>query len=134
MLLHHLLSKFISSVVLLLSISSLLPTNKFPNLIKMIVSASEFKCFKERDELKDAIDSCFKGGEGAVSEYGTTVKISANEEDCNNVKATYGWPMNGWCTGDVTNMHFLFSGKRDFNEGELLLLLICVFNLYFGEC
>ena len=114
MLLHHLLSKFISSVVLLLSIASLPNDN---NLNLMIVSASEFKCFKERDELKDAIDSCFKGGEGAVSEYGTTVKISANEEDCINVKATYGWPMNGWCTGDVTNMHFLFSGKRDFNEG-----------------
>ena len=114
MLLHHLLSKFISSVVLLLSITSLLNDN---NLNLMIVSASEFKCFKERDELKDAIDSCFKGGEGAVSEYGTTVKISANEKDCNKVKATYGWPMNGWCTGDVTNMHFLFSGKRDFNEG-----------------
>ena len=91
----------------------------------MIVSASEFKCFQERDELKDAIDSCFKGGEGAVSEYGTTVKISANEKDCNNVKATYGWPMNGWCTGEVTNMHFLFSGKRDFNEGELYVV-ICV--------
>jgi len=95
----------------------------------MIVSASEFKCFQERDELKDAIDSCFKGGEGAVSEYGTTVKISANEEDCNKVKATYGWPMNGWCTGDVTNMHFLFSGKRDFNEGESYILFIYVCNL-----
>ena len=118
MILHHLLSKFISSIVLLLSISSSSPSNNI-----MIVSASEFKCFKERDELKDAIDSCFKGGEGAVSEYGTTVKISANEEDCNKVKATYGWPMNGWCTGDVTNMHFLFSEKRDFNEGELYFVL-----------
>lgn len=119
MILHHLSSKLY--IVLLLSILS--SSNYYPNLIILVSasssSSSNFKCFEDRDELKNAIDSCFKGGEGAVSNYGTTVQISANERDCSNVKAKYGWPINGWCTGEVTNMHFLFSEKRDFNEGDI---------------
>lgn len=74
------------------------------------------KCFENRNELKYAIDTCFHGGEGAVSDYGTKVEISANEADCEHTKTIYGWPMNEWCTDYVTDMHFLFSEKRDFNE------------------
>lgn len=95
------------------------PSLKFPSFLILLslcaIRAAE-KCFEDRDELKNAIDSCFEGGEGAVSDYGTKVSVSANDEDCARVKAVYGWPMNIWCVGDVTNMHFLFSEKRHFNE------------------
>ena len=79
-------------------------------------NAANNKCFQNRNELKYAIDTCFHGGEGAVSDYGTKVEISANEADCEHTKTIYGWPMNEWCTDYVTDMHFLFSEKRDFNE------------------
>ena len=29
---------------------------------------------------------------------------------------TYGWPMNSWCVGDVTDMSWLFNGMATFNE------------------
>ena len=74
------------------------------------------KCFEDRDELKYAIDSCFEGGEDCVSSYGTSILNDANDEDCDWVKETYGWPMNTWCVGAVTDMHFLFVEKREFNE------------------
>ena len=69
--------------------------------------------FKDRDELKIAIDTCFEGDDPAtaatIAEY--------NPEKCDEVvKVKYGWPMNTWCTGEVDNMELLFVGKRDFNE------------------
>ena len=74
------------------------------------------KCFKERDELKYAVDSCWEGGKGHESNYGTELENDANEEDCNKVKEEYGWPIGTWCVGEVTDMHFLFVDKTDFNE------------------
>ena len=81
------------------------------------------KPFQNRRELKIAIDTCFFGDDAAtaatIAEY--------NEEKCNNeVKSTYGWPMNTWCTGEVDDMQLLFVGKRDFNEdisGELDVIM-----------
>jgi len=32
------------------------------------------------------------------------------------VAQTYGYPMNDWCVGSVTNMAFLFSDLPGFNE------------------
>ena len=73
-------------------------------------------CFKDRTELKWAIDSCWEGGKGHPSDYGTELENDTNEEDCNLVKDTYGWPIGTWCTKDVTDFHFLFVDKEDFNE------------------
>jgi hypothetical protein len=91
------------------------------------------KPFQNRDELKIAIDTCFEGDDPAtaatIAEY--------NPQKCNQeVKNTYGWPMNTWCVGDVDDMQLLFVGKRDFNEdisGELCVhistAVVCI--IYF---
>ena len=44
------------------------------------------KCFKTRDELKYAVDSCWEGGKGHESNYGTELENDANEEDCEIAK------------------------------------------------
>jgi len=63
------------------------------------------KCFKDRTELKYAVDSCWEGGKGHFSDpdtikdqtYGATdILNDANEADCNDVKAKYGWPIGTW--------------------------------------
>lgn len=79
------------------------------------------KAFRNREELKRAIDTCFEGDDPAtaatIAEY--------NPQACDrNVKTTYGWPMNEWCVGEVDDMQLLFVGKREFNEdisGESVL-------------
>ena len=84
------------------------------------------KAFRNREELKRAIDTCFEGDDPATS--ATIAEYNAQACD-RNVKATYGWPMNEWCVGEVDDMQLLFVGKRDFNEdisGEFLLLCVCV--------
>ena len=71
------------------------------------------KPFKDRDELKIAIDTCFEGDDPATA---ATIE-EYNPAKCDGlVKQRYGWPMNTWCTGEVDNMELLFVGKRDFNE------------------
>ena len=68
-------------------------------------SSTTPKCFKDRTELKYAVDSCWEGGKGAFSDpgsivdqtYGATdILNDANEADCNDVKAKYGWPIGTW--------------------------------------
>ena len=63
------------------------------------------KCFEDRTELKYAVDSCWEGGKGHFSDpdtiidqtYGATdILNDANEADCNDVKAKYGWPIGTW--------------------------------------
>ncbi|KAL7539593.1 LOW QUALITY PROTEIN: hypothetical protein ACHAXR_011431 [Thalassiosira sp. AJA248-18] len=78
-----------------------------------VVSAENNKCFESRDELKIAIDTCFDG-----DDYSTAATIADYDPTkCENeVKVTYGWPMNTWCTSEVDDMQLLFVGKRDFNE------------------
>ena len=70
-----------------------------------LVSAQGGACFKDRTELKFAVDSCWEGGKGAFSDpgsivdqtYGATdILNDANEADCNDVKAKYGWPIGTW--------------------------------------
>ena len=90
-----------------------------------LISAQGGACFKDRAELKYAVDSCWEGGKGHFSDpdtiidqtYGETdILNEANEADCNDVKAKYGWPIGTWCVKDVTDMHFLFNRKETFNE------------------
>ena len=82
------------------------------------------KPFKDREELKIAIDTCFEGDDPATA---ATIE-DYNPDKCDGlVKVKYGWPMNTWCTGEVDNMELLFVGKRDFNEdisGEYMFLLL----------
>ena len=59
-------------------------------------------CFVDRDELKTAVDI-----------YVNT--NCANNSNC-IVGQTYGWPMNSWCVGNVTDMSNLFRGMDRFNE------------------
>ena len=68
-------------------------------------SAQGGACFKDRTELKYAVDSCWEGGKGHFSDpdtiidqtYGETdILNDANEADCNDVKAKYGWPIGTW--------------------------------------
>ena len=70
------------------------------------------KCFEDRTELKFAVDSCWEGGKGHFSDpdtiidqtYGATdVLNDANEADCNDVKAKYGWPIGTWYVLAVYN-------------------------------
>ena len=70
-------------------------------------------CFEDRDELKYAIDVCFEGG---VGDRDCHTQTETDEVECVKAKETYGWPMNDWCVGRVTDMHFLFVEKEDFNE------------------
>jgi surface protein len=89
---------------------SFLGTN--PAFVPVVVAA-ENQCFADRAELKYAIDVCFEGGLGdelCQTDTGTNVT------ECERMKETYGWPLNSWCVGEVTDMHFLFVEKRDFNE------------------
>ena len=58
-------------------------------------------CFADRAKLK-----------GAVDEYISTCLYDKN---C-AVGQIYGWPINSWCVGDVTDMSYLFTGMDTFNE------------------
>ena len=66
-------------------------------------------------QLAAAGNQCFGADDGgglygilynAVREYMS--QDCANNKNC-AVAQTYGWPMNSWCVGDVTDMHSLFS-------------------------
>ena len=87
------------------------------------------KAFRNREELKRAIDTCFEGDDPATA--ATIAEYNAQACD-RNVKTTYGWPMNEWCVGEVDDMQLLFVGKRDFNEdisGRVCLLVLLLYNL-----
>jgi len=64
-----------------------------------LISAQGGACFKDRAELKYAVDSCWEGGKGHFSDDlhgGTELENDANEADCNAVKVKYGWPIGTW--------------------------------------
>ena len=64
-----------------------------------LVSAQGGACFKDRAELKYAVDSCWEGGKGHFSDDlhgGTELENDANEADCDAVKVKYGWPIGTW--------------------------------------
>jgi surface protein len=68
------------------------------------VTSCSYELFATRDELKAAVDEYVSSGcnEGA--------------NVCPNITSKYGWPMNSWCVGNVTDMSELFRGMRTFNE------------------
>ena len=85
------------SLLLLVVIACLLIGS--PSIIQLAAAA---ECFADRAELKTAVDQY-------VSQN------CANNSNC-NVGQTYGYPMNSWCVGSVTNMYQLFLGMDTFNE------------------
>ena len=68
-----------------------------------------------------AANQCFGADDGgrdgilyqAVRDY--VSQDCANNNNC-AVGQTYGWPMNSWCVGKVTDMSYLFQFMEDFNE------------------
>ena len=64
--------------------------------------------------LAAAANQCFGADDGgpdgilflAVRDY--VSQDCANNNNC-TVAQTYGWPMNSWCVGNVTDMSYLFS-------------------------
>src|SRR6056300_76088 len=70
------------------------------------LSSTGNQCFATRNELKAAVDVYVKSdcNEGA----------SANV--CPDITSKYGWPMNSWCVGKVTDMSSLFYEMSTFNE------------------
>ena len=58
-----------------------------------------YKYFNNRNELKDAVD-----------EYLNT-SCATNKSKCDVIVKKYGWPMNNWLVGNVTNMSYLFANS-----------------------
>ena len=65
-------------------------------------NSSPGQCFATRTELKTAVD-----------DY--VIQDCPANNNC-TVAVTYGFPMNSWCTGDVTRMNQLFINMNTFNE------------------
>ena len=73
------------------------------NLYSSPSVAASKRCFASKDELKAAIDEYNDDG-------------CADETTSCDVSEMYGWPMNSWCVGNVTDMTDLFFEMDDFNE------------------
>ena len=77
--------------------------------------------------LAAAANQCFGADDGGYdwTDTGGILYQAVRDymsQDCPNnnncaVGQTYGWPMNSWCVGSVTDMSSLFSGMDTFNEG-----------------
>ena len=61
-------------------------------------------CFIDRDELKSAVD-----------EY-IDMDCGTDQSACELIVQKYGWPINFWCLGNVTDLSALFHEKESFNE------------------
>ena len=99
------------------AVAHYLLNTSYNKMIKMIPTALVFllcpssiafasankKCFANGDELKLAIIQYINGG------------CAAATNSC-EVSETYGWPINSWCVGNVTDMSELFSRNEYFNE------------------
>ena len=75
-------------------------------------AAANNQCFVDRAELKAAVDSYVTNNCGNNNQE----EENTDESSCNVVKQTYGYPMNSWCVGNVTDMYWLFLGLNTFNE------------------
>ena len=53
---------------------------------------------------------------GGVGDRKCHTRTETDKAECARAKERYGWPMNDWCVGEVTDLHFLFVEKKDFNE------------------
>lgn len=69
----------------------------------MVTTSPEHKCFVDRGELKAATDRYIY--------YENCAENSACA-----VGREYGWPMNSWCVGEITDMGELFWGEWGFDE------------------
>lgn len=78
------------------------PSGSAPSSLDPIEVIVGNRCFADGDELKSAVDR-YEDQRCAVNTYG-----------CEVVR-TYGWPMNSWCVGNVTDMSYLFAKHRYFN-------------------
>ena len=65
------------------------------------LGATGEECFANRDDLKIAVDEYVSSG------------CNTGETACPDITKTYGWPMNKWCVGNVTDMSGLFSYYRN---------------------
>ena len=68
----------------------------------LVDAVGGIKCFSNHYELQASVDSYLS-------------QNCATNSSC-DVAQTWGWPMNSWCVGNVTNMSNLFHDKRTFNE------------------
>lgn len=69
-----------------------------------IVTAAANICFTTKDELKAAIDLYYEDD-------------CTNNSNCTNAfQQSFGYPMNEWCVGNVTDMSNLFDGLGEFDE------------------
>ena len=73
-------------------------------LTPSIVTAAANICFTTKDELKAAIDLYYEDD-------------CTNNSNCTNAfQQSFGYPMNEWCVGNVTDMSNLFDGLGEFDE------------------
>ena len=70
------------------------------SLNRLVTAQFAGQCFASRDELKAAVDLYSKGTCNSGSECGQT----------------YGWPINTWCTSNITDMSNLFYDLFTFND------------------
>ena len=82
-----------------------------PSLILFAAAANQ--CFGADDGGYD-----FDTGKGGILYNAVRDYMSQDCPNNNNcaVGQTYGWPMNSWCVGNVTDMSRLFEDMDTFNE------------------
>ena len=71
--------------------------------------------------LAAAANQCFAADDGGYDGILYQAVRDYMSQDCPNnnncaVGQTYGWPMNSWCVGNVTDMSYLFYEMDTFNE------------------
>jgi len=64
---------------------------------------------------------CFGADDGGLNGILYSAVRSYDSQDCANnencdIGRQYGWPMNSWCVGNVTDLSSLFSDMSTFNE------------------
>ena len=79
------------------------------------IPSSSFICFAAAANQLFGADDGGRDGilYNAVRDY--VSQDCANNNNC-AVAQRYGWPMNSWCVGSVTDMSDLFSFMSTFNE------------------
>jgi surface protein len=88
-------------------------SNLSPSQAPSVSSAPSptLECFATRDELKPAVDQYVQFRCNNDVFY-----LTSSFDDCRNITSKYGWPMNSWCVGNVTDMSDLFREMRTFND------------------
>jgi len=89
------------------SSSSATSTSELSMLASSTNEPTDKQCFANRGELKTAVDKY-------VSKHCNDYRNK--DATCADIYSKYGWPMNSWCVGKVTDMSDLFNGMSTFNE------------------